>query len=97
MTRAVQTRNLNDAVSTVARIEKSNTATLALIYQRNAGITNFLCRLADPAGVSNRSANSATGGSLFSGIATPEAHTLATLTKQFLGGGATARAKPREC
>ena len=62
MTRAVQTKNLNDAVSAVARTDKSNTATLALIDQRNAGITNFLCRLTnDPAAVSNESANSATG------------------------------------
>ena len=34
MTRAVQTRNLNDVVSAVVRIEKNNTATLALIDQR---------------------------------------------------------------
>ena len=97
MTRAVQTKNLNDAVSTVARIKKSNTATLTPINQRNAGITNFLCRLInDPAAVSNESANSATGGSLASGIDTPEARTLRTLTEQFLGGGATGRAKPKK-
>ena len=33
MTCAVQTRNLNDAISAVARIEKKNAATIALIAQ----------------------------------------------------------------
>ena len=97
MTRAVQTKNLNDVVSAVVRIENNNTATHALINQKNSGLTNFLARLVEPSTVTPGSSNSATGGSLISGIATDEARTLVALTEQFLGGGATAGAKSRSC
>ena len=97
MTRAVQTRNLNDVVSAMVRIEKNNTATLALIDQRQSGITNFLTRFIDPSPISPGPSNSTAVGSLISGLATPEARTIASLTEQFLGGGATAGGKSQTC
>ena len=86
MTRAVQTKHLNDVMSAVVQIKKNNTATLALNDQRNSGITNFLTRLVDPSTVTPGPSNSAAVGSLISGLATPEARTLASLTENFLGG-----------
>ena len=96
-THAVQTRNLNDAVSAVTQIEKINTATLALINQRNAGVTHFVNLIAKSAGVvSNGTADSAAEGSLISGIAMSDPLTLVTLTKKFLGGGVIERGAKKE-
>ena len=87
MTCAVQTKNLNDTVSAVTHIKKSNTATLALIDQQNTGVANFVNIITrGSAAVSNGSLNSAAGGSLVSGIAMSDPLTLATLNKKFLGG-----------
>ena len=97
MTRAVQTKHLNNVVFAVVQIEKNNSATLALIDQRNSDITNFLTPLVDPSTVTPGPSNSTAVGSLISGLATPEARTLASLTKPFLGGGATAGDKSRAC
>ena len=84
-------RDLNDAVSAVTQIEKSNTATLALIDQRNAGVTNLVNIIAKSAGVvSNGSADSAAEGSFISGIAMSNPLAIAPLTEKFLDGGAAA-------
>ena len=87
-------------MSAVTRIEKSNTATLALIDQQNAGVTNVVNIIARSTGVvSNGSAEFTAEGSLVSGIAMLDPLNLAILTEKFLGGGATARGdkKKRGC
>ena len=79
----------------MVRIE-NNTATLALIDQRYSGLTNFLTRIIDPSTISVGTSISTAVGSLISGLDTPEARTLASLTEQFLGG-ATAAVKSKTC